>query len=151
MGGLSEVPAPTLKEVEPAKTEPEKTGTYYSGYSRSWKKPLKPKPEPAAYTPYKPATVEPKKYTAPTLNYERKQAPVAKPRRRTYERRNRNGYKNYDDDNYISNYTNRYNGTEAKPHSHQSCLQRMLGRFAAQRKGLAAMRSRRIELQRGKK
>ena len=101
MGGLAEVPAPTLKEVEPAKTEPEKTGTYYSGYSRSWKKPLKPKPEPAAYTPYKPATVEPKKYTAPTLNYEREAAPVVKPKRRTYERKNRNGYKNYDDDNYI--------------------------------------------------
>ena len=131
MGGLSKVPAPSLKEIKevdpPKKTE--STGTYYSGYSRSWKRPIKPKPEPTPYTPYKPTVPEPKKYVQPTLNYERKEAEVEKPKIREYNRLNRKGYRNYKDDDYLTSYTNRYNGTKAKPHSHQSCLQRMLGRF----------------------
>ena len=104
MGGLEKVPAPSLesltKQYEPVK-ETRETGTYYSGYSRKWKKPIKPKPEPAPYTPYKPVVAEPKEYVKPTLNYERKQFPRVRPTRRTYERRNRNGYRNYDDDNYL--------------------------------------------------
>lgn len=106
MGGLSTVPAPTLnaiKEVDPPKNT-DKSGTYYSGYSRSWKRPVKPKPEPAPYTPYKPAVPEPKKYVQPTLNYERKEATVEKPTRREYRRLNRSGYSNTPNDNYLTSY-----------------------------------------------
>ena len=123
------VPAPTLTSIEPVKTA-ETGGTYYSGYKRSWKKPVNKKPAPAPYTSYKPVVVEPKKYSTPVVEYKREPVKVIeKPKRRPYRRRNRHGYENYNDDNYLTTYSNRYNGTKAKPHSHASCLERMLAKF----------------------
>ena len=154
MGSLSKVPAPVLNVLEPV-AKPETTGSYYSGYKRSWKKPaIKPKPEPkepsvAAYTSYKPVEVVPAKpYTEPVISYERpKPKVVERPKRRPYKRRNRYGYEGPDDDNYLSTYTNRYNGTKAKPHPHQSCLERMLSKFQKHRDAIRGIRKTRISKQ----
>lgn len=47
-----------------------------------------------------------------------------KSRRRTYS-----GYDS-DNDKYLKTYHNRYSGTKTKPHSHMSCLQRMMSKFS---------------------
>ena len=144
------VPAPSLTSIEPVKT-PETGGSYYSGYKRSWKKPIKPAPvEPAPYTSYKPVVVEPKQYSKPVIEYDREPVKVReKPKRRPYKRRNRYGYEDYGDDNYLNTYSNRYNGTKTNPHSHKSCLERMLGKFQKHRNAIRSMRKSRISRQHG--
>ena len=114
MGGLkNEVPAPVLLSLEPV-AKPETSGSYYSGYKRSWKKATKKVPDPPAYTSYKPTEVEQKTYTEPVIEYSRPvRKVVEKPKRRPYRRSNRYGYEGPDDDNYLTTYSNRYNATKA--------------------------------------
>ena len=47
-------------------------------------------------------------------------------------KKNRRTYSGYDSDNnkYLKTYHNRYSGTKTKPHSHMSCLQRMMSKFS---------------------
>lgn len=55
-----------------------------------------------------------------TESYKKRERPDRSSRRRTYS-----GYDS-DNDKYLKTYHNRYSGTKTKPHSHMSCLQRMM-------------------------
>ena len=59
-----------------------------------------------------------------TESYKKRERPDRSSRRRTYS-----GYDS-DNDKYLKTDHNRYSGTKTKPHSHMSCLQRMMSKFS---------------------
>lgn len=103
-----------------------------------------------AYTSYKPVEAVEKEITEPVVDFVRpKPKRVERPKRRPYRRRNRYGYEGPEEDNYLQTYTNRYNGTKTEPHTHNSCLQRMLRKFQKHRDAIRNIRSNRIAKQHG--
>ena len=62
-------------------------------------------------------------------------------------------YSSYDSDDsrYLRTYRNRYSGTKAKPHSHMSCLQRMLSRFSRYNREIRTRRQTRNSSLSGRK
>lgn len=115
---------------------------------------------------YKPVVYTPKKYTPVPISF-----PRPKPRRAEIveevaddgkvetkivevkdEKPKKRTYSGYDSDNkkYLRTYRNRYSGTPTKPHSHQSCLQRMLSRFSKYNNAMRKRRAARIASQRNR-
>ena len=124
-----------------------------TSYTRKWGKSSYTKPAVKAYTvpSYKPVSYTAKKYTPKYVSYRRpepkeeepeKKVEVLDEKRTETRNRSRKSYSSYDTDDkrYLRTYHNRYSGTQSKPHSHMSCLQRMMSKFS---KYNAAVRTRR--------
>jgi len=105
----------------------------YSGYQRKWSKPVNDKAaeKEAAITGFKALNYEPKEYVEPEIDMERpKPAPRVRP---SYRRRPKRGTRDPDAEKdklkTRSRYVNTLNAKDGK-HSHMSCLQRMLSKYA---------------------
>ena len=144
MNELSTAPAPDLPKPTVQKAEVERYPYgLQSGYTRKWGQNSYTKPVVKAYTTptFKPIVYTPKKYTPKTVSYTRPE-PVVEAEKDAEKPAEKKTYSGYDSDDkrYLRTYHNRYSGTPKKPHSHMSCLQRMLSRFS---KYNSVVRSRR--------
>jgi len=123
-----DLPKPTVQVADP---KPKAAYGITSSYSRKWGRGAYTKPEVKSYQAplYKPVRYTPKPYTAAPVSYKRPEPVVEK---KVVEKKEKKSYSSYDSDDkkYLRTYYNKYTGTVKKPHSHQSCLQRMLARFS---------------------
>ena len=155
MNELRTTPTPDLPKPTVQKAEVKKPAYgIQTSYTRKWGKSSYTKPTVKAYTvpSYKPVSYTPKKYTPKYVSYRRPEPKVEeveevkKPAEETVDTRaatraasraatrarSRKSYSSYDTDDkrYLRTYHNRYSGTPTKPHSHMSCLQRMMSKFS---------------------
>lgn len=143
MKELSTTPTPDLPKptVQVAEVDPKPAYGIQTSYTRKWGKSSYTKPVVKEYNvpTYKPIVYTPKAYTPKVVSYTRPEPKVeetpaetkpeeTKPTVKTEKRT----YSSYDSDDtrYLRTYRSKYSGTPKKPHSHMSCLQRMLSRFS---------------------
>ena len=119
----------TIPSYKPVKYTPKAYTKPTLSYTRPEPKVVEPEPESEESEP---EVVEEKREGSRISNVlkdlgvkvKRDSSSVVRTKRRTYS-----GYDS-DNDKYLKTYHNRYSGTKTKPHSHMSCLQRMMAKFS---------------------
>lgn len=149
MTALETTPTPDLPKptVQVAEVKPKPAYGITSSYSRKWGRGAYTKPEVKEYQAplYKPVQYTPKPYTHAPVSYKRPTPKVVE-EKVVEKKKEKKSYSSYDSDDkkYLRTYYNKYTGTVKKPHSHQSCLQRMLARFSKYNGIVRARRAKRL-------